>query len=187
MYCFIMIVTISGNAGSGKSTVSKIIAEKLNLKRYYIGGIRRETARKKGMTLEEYNQLGEKDPSTDKEIDDYQRDLGLNEDNFIIEGRTSYHFIPNSIKIFVKVSNEVGAERIWKDLLKNADVRNEAKVSSIDELKKSLVNRQKSDEFRYQKYYKINPFDESNYDLVIDTSNMTVSQVALKILEFLAI
>ena len=48
-----MIITISGTPGSGKSTVAKIIVETLNAERIYVGGIRRELAREKGMTLQE--------------------------------------------------------------------------------------------------------------------------------------
>jgi len=84
----------------------------------------------------------------------------------------------------VKANENVGAERIWKDLNKDPDSRNEAKVANIDELKESLQKRQKSDELRYEKYYKINPFDESNYDFVVDTSGLTVEQVVEKIVNF---
>lgn len=56
---------------------------------------------KRGMTLAEYNKLGETDPSTDIEVDEYQKKLGETEDNFIIEGRTSWHFIPHSLKFLL--------------------------------------------------------------------------------------
>ena len=68
-----MIIALSGMPGSGKSTVAKQLAEKLGWPRYYIGGLRREAARKRGMTLEEYNKLGETDPATDKEVDEMQK------------------------------------------------------------------------------------------------------------------
>jgi cytidylate kinase len=42
-------------------------------------------AKQRGLTLAEYNQLGETDPETDKEVDQYQRELGEKKDNFIIE------------------------------------------------------------------------------------------------------
>ena len=177
-----MIITMSGNAGSGKSTVAKILAVKLNFKRYYMGQLRRDAARKRGMTLEEYNKLGESDPSTDNDIDEYQKKLGKTEDNFIIEGRTSYHFIPQSFKIYLKANPDVGATRIWKDLKDNSKQRNEANVEDIDQLKISLAARQKSDELRYMKYYSIKPFDELSYDLVVDTSFLSVKEVVEKII-----
>ena len=55
------------------------------MKRYYIGGMRRALAKKRGMTLAEYNKLGEKDPSTDREVDDYQTELGKKKNNIIVD------------------------------------------------------------------------------------------------------
>ena len=60
-----MIITLSGMPGSGKSTVAKILSKKLRMSRYYMGGIRREMARKMGLTIDELNKLGERDPSSD--------------------------------------------------------------------------------------------------------------------------
>ncbi|NUM42573.1 MAG: AAA family ATPase, partial [Leptospiraceae bacterium] len=99
-----MIISISGAHGSGKSTVAQMLAKKLFWPRYYIGGLRREAAKKRGLTLAEYNALGETDPTTDTEVDEYQRQLGLSSDNFIIEGRTSWYFIPHSFKVYLDVS-----------------------------------------------------------------------------------
>ena len=53
-----MKLTLSGKPGSGKSVVADILAEKLNLKRYSVGNYRREMAKKRGMTLAEFNKLG---------------------------------------------------------------------------------------------------------------------------------
>ena len=88
----------NGSAGSGKSTIAEKLAAELKWPRYYIGAIRREAALKRGLTLEEYNKLGETDPQTDIEVDNYQKELGERSDNFIIEGRTSWYFIPHSLK-----------------------------------------------------------------------------------------
>ncbi|MCX6797924.1 MAG: AAA family ATPase [Candidatus Falkowbacteria bacterium] len=60
-----MIISISGNHGSGKSTIAESLADKLNWPRYYMGGLRRAAAKKRGLTLAEYNKLGEVDPKTD--------------------------------------------------------------------------------------------------------------------------
>lgn len=174
-----MIITISGLPGSGKTTTAKILSEKLNLKRYSVGNFRREKAKKLGLTLEEFNKLGEKDSFTDKEADDWQIEIGKREDNFIIDGRLSYHFIPNSIKIFLSVSPEVGAERIMLER------REEEKHQTINEAVKSWKTRVNSDKKRYKKYYNLNPNDSKNYDLVIDTSSMEKQEVIDKILRFI--
>ncbi|MFH1364907.1 MAG: AAA family ATPase, partial [Candidatus Aenigmatarchaeota archaeon] len=89
-----MIISICGISGSGKSTISKLLAERLGYKHYSIGEIRRKMAVDRGMTLAELNKLGEKEDFTDKEVDKFQEELGKKEDNFVIDGRTSFHFIP---------------------------------------------------------------------------------------------
>lgn len=168
-----MIITISGNPGSGKSTIAKALEKELGFKRYYIGGIRREIAHKKGMTLEEYNKLGETDFSTDKEVDDYQKNELSKLDNIIVEGRTSFFLIPESLKVFVDVDINEAARRIYSDLQDdklNAE-RNEAIVDSLEEMKQKIQGRIDSDIKRYKKYYGIeNAYDKSNFDLIIDTT-----------------
>lgn len=175
-----MIISFCGVAGAGKSSVAKMLAERLGWPRYYIGGLRRQEAKEKGMTLEEYNKLGETDPSTDLEVDQYQKELGEKEDNFIIEGRTSWHFIPHSFKIFLDVDPKVGVQRVWKDLQKKNE-RNEEKAASLKEVEKNLKNRKKSDELRYKKYFGIDIYDKSHYDLVMDTTGMTVEETFDKV------
>ncbi len=179
-----MIITISGKPGSGKTTVGTMLAEHLGFEEYDIGILRREMARKRGMTIGEYNKLGETDPSTDTEADEYQRELGLEKDNFVIQGRTSFHFIPHSVKIFLDVDEKVGAERIWKDLQADADKRNEGKYSSVEELIEGTRVRIASDNKRFHEYYDgLDIFDKNHYDLWLDTSNITQKEVMQLILD----
>ena len=181
-----MIITISGPAGSGKSTIAKMLAEKLGWPRYYMGGLRRDKARERGLTLEEYNKLGETDPSTDLEIDEYQRELGKTKDNFIIEGRTSWYFIPSSIKVYIDVEEEEGAKRIFISLNKEAETRNEANsLHSEEDVLENNRKRRASDIMRYEKYYNIDVYNKKNYDIVINTTNKDIKTVFFELEEAL--
>lgn len=174
-----MIVAISGNPGSGKSTVAKRVADALGYKRYDIGSLRREMAKKRGLTLEEYNELGEQDPQTDVEVDEYQRELGTKEDDFVIEGRTSFYFIPHALKIFIDISPEEGARRVLADLSNGAD-RNEADLEhhTVKEIMELNAKRMKSDDHRYRKYYNnLDIFDRAHYDAWIDTTALSKDDV----------
>lgn len=173
-----MRITISGLPGSGKSTLADNLASQLKLKRYSVGDFRREAAIKKGLTLEEYNHLGEKDPSTDKDADEWQINLGK-QDNFIIDGRLSWYFTPDSVKIFLTVDEKIGAKRI---MLEN---REEELASSEEEAAEKIRERIKSDIKRYKKYYKLNPYDKKNYDFVLDTSKLTIKETTERVLKFL--
>jgi CMP/dCMP kinase len=181
-----MIISFSGAEGAGKSTIAKMLAEKLNWPRYYIGGLRRQKAKERGLTLAEYNELGEKDPATDREVDEYQKELGEKEDNFIIEGRTSWYFIPHSIKIYLDVSDEEGAKRVKKDLFDENNRNEKAENTDLDSIIELLKNRRASDLRRYKKYYDINnAHDHKHFDLIIDTTNSKPEEVLNKILEYL--
>lgn len=179
-----MIISISGFQGSGKSTIAEMLAKKLNWPRYYMGGLRREAAKKRGLTLAEYNKLGENDPSTDLEVDNYQKKLGEEKDNFIIEGRTSWFFIPHSLKIYLDVDKKIGAERIFQHLKKENN-RNEGRnLKTLQDVLGSVEERYLSDKKRYKKYFNINVYNKENYDYYLDTSNLEAQEVFNKVYSF---
>ena len=184
-----MIITISGTPGSGKSTIARILAERLKAERIYVGGIRRELARKKGMTLEELNVYAQTHPETDVDVDtkaaEQAKALDKKGKIVIVEGRTQFYFLPSSLKMYISVSPEEGARRIWKDLqlATTKEARNEGKITSLAQLKKSLVEREENDAQRYQKYYGFDHRGRHNYDYVVNTTAITAKQAAEKILK----
>lgn len=183
-FLFFMIISFSGAHGSGKSTIAQRLAVVLGWPHYYIGGLRREAAAKRGLTLAEYNQLGENDPATDREVDEYQCELGKNEDNFVIEGRTSWYFIPHSLKIYLDVDEEEGARRIFSHL-QQKNQRNEGDdLNSLQAVKASLARRLLSDNLRYQKYYGIDVYRPENYDFYLNTTALSPDQVFNQIYAF---
>jgi len=172
-----MIITISGKAGSGKSTVAKEIARKLELKYYSIGDLMRQMAKEKNISLSELGELAEKDDSIDKELDKKQIEL-KNEDNFVIDGRLTAHFIPNAnIKVFLDCEDKVRAERILKDERKDEGSKD------MDEIVEKIKAREQSERKRYKQYYDVDYFDEDLYDFVVDTTNLSVEEVVNKIME----
>ncbi|MCH8003750.1 MAG: cytidylate kinase family protein [Nanoarchaeota archaeon] len=172
-----MIITISGKAGSGKSTVAKQLAKKLNLKHYSIGDIMREIAKERNVSLNELSKLAEKDKSIDTTLDKKSIDL-REENNFVIDGRLTAYFIHYAdLKVFLDCNDKVRAERILKD------ERKDEKSKSINELIKKINQREQSERKRYKKLYKIDYYDEELYDLMIDTTNLSIIQVIDKILK----
>ncbi|PIS41462.1 MAG: hypothetical protein COT25_03015 [Candidatus Kerfeldbacteria bacterium CG08_land_8_20_14_0_20_42_7] len=179
-----MIITINGKPGSGKSSVAMLLSERLNLTYIDIGELRRGAAKERNMTLEEYNQWGETTDETDKDVDSYQKKLGETRDNIVISGRTSFYFIPHSIKILLNVYTHTAAERIFND--KKLSQRNEAKdIASVEAIENALRERLRSDAVRYKKYYDLDVYDPSHYDLVLDTSTISIEETFDKIIEFL--
>jgi len=177
-----MIITLSGDPGSGKSTIAQMLSERLGWPRHYVGDMRRQRAEERGMTLAEYNRLGETDPSTDTEVDNWQKKLAQSRDNLIVEGRTSWYFIPNSFKIYIQVEPRLGAERIFKQIKSG---RRQKEARQCDSVEQTLeINRQRvaSDKKRYKKYYGIDAFDRGNFDLVVDSTGQTKEQTFKEIM-----
>ncbi|HII14805.1 MAG TPA: AAA family ATPase [Nanoarchaeota archaeon] len=172
-----MQISICGTPGSGKSTVAKILAKKLGYKYYSVGGLRRQMAEKKGLTILEFNQLKE---DTDTEFDSRQKQIGEKEDNFVIEGRLSFHFVPKSIKLFFKTDMEKAAERVFRDQRDS-----EKRYSSVVEAMKEMQERMDNDKKRYMQRYGLDPYREMQFDYVIDTTSLTIEEVADKAMKII--
>jgi len=167
-----MIIAISGKAGSGKSTVAKELAKKLGLKHYSVGDLMRKMAKEKGITLLELGRRAEKDKSIDRELDERQIELGSNEKDFVIDGRLTAFFMPKAdLKVFLDCDDEVRAERVLKN------ERKDERGKSLNEIIKKINEREESERKRYKGYYNADYYNKSLYDLVINTTFLTVEEV----------
>ncbi|MFH1065964.1 MAG: (d)CMP kinase [Nanoarchaeota archaeon] len=170
-----MKITIGGVPGAGKSTVAKLVADKLGYDFYSIGAIRRKLAEEKGLTIHEFNSLPE---DTDSMVDEYQRQLGKEGDNFVNEGRLAFHFVPDSVKIYFMCHEQVAAQRIMTDSRSS-----EGTYSSIDDAVEGVRKRMQSDRERYAKHYNIDCYEPKHFSHVIDTTNLTIDRAVEEVLK----
>lgn len=179
-----MIISITGGPGTGKTSVGKELAKRLGYRFYSVGDLRGKMALERGLTINELNKAGEADASTDIPIDDYQRELGKKEDNFVIEGRLSWHFIPHSFKVLLTCDLNEAARRIY-EARKHApeERKDEPPYASIEEAKQAIEERIASDVRRYQKYYHIDYRDPAHFDLVVETAPIHGSDAVTDIVE----
>jgi len=162
-----MRITISGKAGSGKSTVAKLLSEKLKLNHYSIGDLMRAIAAEKGI----------KDRFIDFELDNKLKELGKSKDNFVVDGRLTAFFIPNAdIKVFLEADDKVRAERILKDN------RKQEKGKSLKDVVINIRKREESEKKRYKKYYGVDYTKKKLYNFVIDTTKLNPNEVVEKII-----
>jgi len=159
------VITISGTPGSGKSTVARLLEKKLGIKCVYSGMIFRELAQKHKMSLEEFGKYCEQNSEIDKKLDYKQLEI-LRRGDVILEGRLAgwiahQNRIP-SLKIMIDADILTRVKRI---------INREG--GKIEKRKKEILEREKSENKRYKKYYEIDLKDNSIYDLVIDSSNKT--------------
>lgn len=180
-----MIITINGAPGSGKTTNAKKLALRLGWPRFYGGGIRRLKAKSMGLTLAEYNKLGETDRRTDFKVDNYLKQIAKKYNNCIIESRTAWYLIPNSIKIYIDVDEKTGAERVFKELQKHNKRNEDKELNSAKAVLKSHQQRKLSDYKRYKKYYGFDLYNKNNYDFILDTTNLNKKQVFDEVYEYI--
>jgi cytidylate kinase len=175
-----MHITITGNLGSGKSTICRLLSEKYHFETYSTGKVQRELARKMSLSTLELNQLMRTDPKYDKMIDDETARISReNKDrNIIFDSRLAWHFVESSFKVFVSVSLYEAASRVMNDT-RGA----EEKYSSFEEARRLLKERADTEKIRYKEIYNLNYMDFSNYNLVIDSTYCTPDNIAEIILK----
>jgi len=175
-----MHITITGNLGSGKSTICKLLNEKYQFEIYSTGKVQRELARQMNMTTLELNQLMLSDHKYDTMIDDATTRISReNKDKDIIfDSRLAWHFVEHSFKVFVSVSLEVAAVRVMND-----NRGTEEKYSTVEEAKKLLAERAATERVRYKDIYNLNYMDFNNYNLIIDSTYCTPDKIAEIILK----
>lgn len=168
-----MKITISGFPGAGKGTLIKRLEEEYKIPSFSVGQLRREYALSHGMNINELNHLGEQNSLTDTTADAYQKQWAKENSNFILDGRLSYFFTPESIKIFLTVDSLEGARRIQE-----AARESEKAQISLEERIKTNQLRCESDIRRYNSIYGIeNCYDEDNFDIILDTTHRNPDEV----------
>ncbi|HLP80027.1 MAG TPA: nucleoside monophosphate kinase [Acidobacteriota bacterium] len=177
-----MKLTICGTPGAGKGTVSKILAKELHLERLSVGDLQREEAARHKMTLLDFLIYCDKNPQLgwDKKFDSLQEELGKKKDNFIFDGRTSFHFIPDAIHIYLSVDFDEAARRVAGDTHRKSEG-----TIGLEATRKQLVHRYEEERSRFKTLYGIDVHDPANFDIVIDTTHMNIQQCAQAVIDAL--
>lgn len=175
------IITISGRPGSGKSTASRNLAARLGYEHFSSGDLFRAISKERGIDIYQANLLAEEEGEIDHLVDQRLIEIGKNQDNVAIDSRLAWHWIPNSFKVYLDLDLKIAAQRIMQNIdtkrIEHEHIPNKSvKYAAI------LQQRLNSEIRRYEKMYNINPYDLSNYDLVIDASGNNSDQVLEQIL-----
>lgn len=169
-----MRILLSGLSGTGSTTAAKRIAADFHLEYVYGGQIFRNLARERGISLEDLAESLEQHPDEEKQMDDRLCAAGKH-DNVLIEGRTMGWIFPR----------DVPAIRIWltcdlMERLRRVEDREHHARSA-----ENLLRREASDNRRYKMLYGIEENDFTPFDLILDTTNLSVDAVVDAIESFI--
>jgi predicted cytidylate kinase len=173
-----MHISITGDLGSGKSTVAKEICRILNFKYLSTGLIQRELGQQRGMNTLEFNKFTDDNKDIDDYIDQKLKDVNNQEEPFVLDSRLGWHFVKKSFKVYLMAIDEVAASRVIGDEKRIG----EPSAIDIQQKIKDQRERRKSENDRFEKNYGVKPSIFSDFDAVIDTSSATVSEVTNLIL-----
>jgi cytidylate kinase len=162
-----MLLTVSGPAGSGKSTTAAGLAEALDLEHVSGGDIFRELAAERDYTPVEFNELAEEDEEIDRDLDRRLYEIARDRDGLVLESRLAGWLAPDAdFRLWLDAPIDVRAARI-------ADREEKSIVQAREETRR----RERSERKRYADYYDIPIDDLSIYDLVVNTARWTAPDV----------
>ncbi len=169
-----MLITISGPAGSGKTTVAHNLSQQLGFMHVSVGDVFRELAQEHAMTLEEFSKYAEDHPDVDELIDFKQVELAHHHGDVVVDGRLSGWILDGDIAVWLNAGLEIRAQRI-------AQRERIAYSAALNE----TAARDKSEAKRYRAFYDIDIHNLNIYSLVIDTTRWDQCGVTAIIIEAL--
>lgn len=165
-------ISLAGDLGSGKTTVSEILINKLGAEKYSTGTIVRTLAEKYKMSVKDFNVYMETHPEIDREIDDGLVKLSSDERFLIIDSRMAWHFTKGTFKLYLSTDPEISALRIM------GANRVGEHAATLDATVNETKARRESEKKRYMLQYGVDIMDLSNYSVVVDTTYADPNEVA---------
>ena len=132
----------------------------------------RQMAAEREVSILELSRTAEDSNAIDREIDARTVRLAEEGGDFVMDARLGWHFIPDSTKVFLDVSLNEAARRVYE-----AKRGSERENIDLVATRAAIESRTESERIRYFDYYGLDYTDHEHYDLVIDTSDLTIKEV----------
>lgn len=165
-----MIITIAGLSGSGKNTVGEILAKRLKLR--LVDPTFKTLAEERRMDLMEFHRKAEKEHNIDKEFD-ARLISDVEKGPCVVTTWLGPWMILNAdLRVWVSASQHARAAR-----LSGRDSMTQEQALA------HLAERDASNRTRYLDVYRIDIYDHSDFDLVVNSEKFTPEKIADIIIE----
>ncbi len=162
-----VVIAVSGQPASGKTTIARKLAEMYGLRYVSNGMLFRRLAEELGVSFIELHKRAEQDYTIDKMIDEKAIEEAR-KGNVVIEGHLAGWILKDiaDVKIYLKADLRLRAERLAK-----------RDGKTIEEAINEILFREENNRNRYLKIYGIDIRDLTVFDIVLDTTYLTVEEV----------
>jgi cytidylate kinase len=142
------------------------------------GDFARHLAIERNMTLEAFNEMVAHTRELDLLIDAELERIEQSKDHIVVDSHLAFHFIPSGFSVFLEIPPEESAQRIFND--SSSEIRQQSgdTMKTLEEARERTEKRVKNHLDRYKRHYDINPYGQSQYDIVVDTMDQAPEEVA---------
>lgn len=166
-------IAISGKSGCGNTTVSKLVADALDLR--FINFTFRQLAAEHGISLAEVIKRAKDDEYWDRTVDERQVALARQDGGCVLGSRLAIWLLDEAdLKVYLRATPETRALRIQK-----------REGGSLEEIAAFTADRDRQDHGRYRTLYGIDTDVYSFADLVIDVDDLAPQAIMKLVIEAL--
>lgn len=169
-------IAVSGDIGSGKSTISAQLASRLGMRRVSVGDLYRDMAQARGMSALQLNLHAERDETVDDRVDHLQAEMARSHERLVIDSRLGWFFFTEAFKVHLMTDPVVAARRVLSRPASEVEA-----YSSIAGAVAGLRDRSDSERMRFLSKYGVDKARLRNYDMVCDTTRARPAEVASNI------
>ncbi len=164
-------IIIGGLAGTGSTTVAKMVADELGFEHVYGGGIFRRLAKEAGQSLEQFMTELAGRPEQERAIDQ----------QLLARAKTGSVVIESRVLAWL-VGPQPPTHKVWLvcDLPERARRINQREAT--EDAIERIQYREAIDLQRYRQLYDLDLTDQSVFDLMIETTTIPAAAVAQEVL-----
>lgn len=152
-------VAISGKSGCGNTTVSRLLAERLNVR--FINYTFRSMAEEQNRSFDEMYQMAQNDDTWDRYLDRRQVELAM-EGSCVLGSRLAIWMLKEAdLSVYLSVSPHIRAQRI-----------HHREGGTLEDKQRETEERDRHDQERYKRIYGIDIDDWSLADLIVDANEI---------------